>query len=190
MTAVQMERVRYLIEPKISRLSVKVSAAGLLSALGHNPTIAARGVTGELDFAPADVGESALRFRVSTRTLSVQDDVNDQDRREIKRVMQDEVLESSRFPTIDFESTRVSATAAGDGRYVIDLSGRLTLHGVQRNVSIPAQIALTGGLLRAFGEFSLKQTDFGITLVSVAGGTLKVKDEVKFAFDMVARRQG
>ena len=29
---------------------------------------------------------------------------------------------------------------------------------------------------------------FGIKLVSVAGGTLKLKDEVKLTFDLVARK--
>ena len=42
--------------------------------------------------------------------------------------------------------------------------------------------------MRAFGEFSLWQTDYHIRLVAVAGGTLKIKDEVKLKFDLVARR--
>jgi hypothetical protein len=37
--------------------------------------------------------------------------------------------------------------------------------------------------------FSLKQTDYRIKLVAVAGGTIKVKDELKFSFDIVARKQ-
>jgi hypothetical protein len=36
----------------------------------------------------------------------------------------------------------------------------------------------------------VRQTDFGIKLVSVAGGALKVKDELQCAFDIVAREQG
>ena len=36
---------------------------------------------------------------------------------------------------------------------------------------------------------ALRQTDFGIKLVSVAGGTLKVKDELKCAFDIVRGAQ-
>jgi hypothetical protein len=44
-------------------------------------------------------------------------------------------------------------------------------------------------MLRASGEFALKQTDYGIKLVSVAGGALKLKDELKFSFEIVARRQ-
>ena len=36
---------------------------------------------------------------------------------------------------------------------------------------------------------SLKQTDYKIKLVSVAGGTLKLKDELKFSFDIAAQSE-
>jgi len=39
------------------------------------------------------------------------------------------------------------------------------------------------------GDFSILQSDYNIALVSVAGGALKLKDELKFAFDIVARKQ-
>jgi hypothetical protein len=42
----------------------------------------------------------------------------------------------------------------------------------------------------AHGEFSLRQTAYAIKLVSVAGGTLKLKDELKCSFDIVARKTG
>ena len=44
--------------------------------------------------------------------------------------------------------------------------------------------------LRAYGEFLLRQSDFNIKLVSVAGGVVKIKDELKVSFDIVARKQG
>ena len=34
------------------------------------------------------------------------------------------------------------------------------------------------------GSATLKQTDFGITPVTIAGGTVKVKDEVKIEFEI------
>ena len=43
--------------------------------------------------------------------------------------------------------------------------------------------------MRASGEFSILQSAFGIAPVSVAGGALKLKDELKLSFDMVARKQ-
>jgi hypothetical protein len=43
-------------------------------------------------------------------------------------------------------------------------------------------------MIRAFGEFSVWQTDFHIHLVNIGGGTLRIKDELKLKFDIVARR--
>jgi hypothetical protein len=40
--------------------------------------------------------------------------------------------------------------------------------------------------LRVSVELILRPTDYGIELVSVAGGALKVKDELKLQFDLVA----
>jgi polyisoprenoid-binding protein YceI len=67
--------------------------------------------------------------------------------------------------------------------------GTLTLHGVSNNQAIAAQISLTGDMLRAHGEFSILQSAYGIKPVSVAGGALKVKDELKCSFDIVARKR-
>ena len=54
---------------------------------------------------------------------------------------------------------------------------------------IPCTVMIDEERLRANGEFSIRQTDYGIRLVSVAGGTLKLKDELKFQFDMVGNRK-
>jgi MOSC domain-containing protein YiiM len=37
------------------------------------------------------------------------------------------------------------------------------------------------------GTASLKQTSFGITPIVIAGGTVKVKDDVTIEFDVVTR---
>ncbi len=68
-------------------------------------------------------------------------------------------------------------------------NGDLTLHGVTRSQPIAARVALLGSMLRASGDFTLSQSDYNIKLVSVAGGALKLKDELKFSFEIVARRQ-
>jgi hypothetical protein len=43
--------------------------------------------------------------------------------------------------------------------------------------------------LRASGEFTLRQSDYGIKPVSFAAGALRLKDELKFQFELVARQQ-
>jgi hypothetical protein len=60
---------------------------------------------------------------------------------------------------------------------------------VTNSQPLSAQVALIGDTLRAHGEFSLLQTAFGIKPVSIAGGSLKLKDELKCSFDILARKQ-
>jgi polyisoprenoid-binding protein YceI len=69
----------------------------------------------------------------------------------------------------------------------LTLKGDLTLHGVTREQMVSARVYLMGGTLRGQGEATVRQTDFDIRPVSVAGGMLKVKDELKLVFDIVAR---
>ena len=42
-----------------------------------------------------------------------------------------------------------------------------------------AQVTVMGDMLRAYGEFLCSRADYGIKPVSVAGGALKLKDEIE-----------
>ena len=179
----------YTIDPVVSRFTVRVFATGLLSSFGHSPTIAIRDFSGEARFSPDAPDEAALVLRIRAKSLAVTDDISDKDRRELERTMNEQVLESARYPEIVFESSKASLNRAGDHQYFVNMVGSLTLHGITNNQAVSAQIALTGDLLRGHGEFSVLQTAYGIKPVSVAGGSLKVKDEVKCAFDIVARKK-
>jgi len=175
----------YVIDPDMSRFTVRAFAGGLLSGLGHNPVVAIRDFSGEVRGDPAVPEQAALSMKIRAASLSVENDMSEKDRREMQRGMQEEVLESEQYPEIRFESKRISAN--GNGRVQID--GDMTLHGVTRPERIAAQFSLTGSILRVFGEMSLKQTDYRIKLASVAGGVLKLKDELKFTFDILAREK-
>ena len=111
--------------------------------------------------------------------------MSDKDRREIERTTRDEVLETGKFPEITYDcpASRISAI----GPMQLTLTGDLTLHGVTRPQTVSARVYQSGGTLRAQGEATVRQSDYGIRLVSVAGGMLKVKDEVKLTFDIMAR---
>jgi polyisoprenoid-binding protein YceI len=60
----------------------------------------------------------------------------------------------------------------------------LTLHGKKQPVAV--EVSLKDGHYR--GSASFKQSSFGISPISIAGGTVKVKDEVKIEFDIVAAK--
>ena len=103
--------------------------------------------------------------------------------------MNDEVLETTKFPDILYNAPSISVTRMADMLYSAMLDGDLTMHGATRRQPITARVSMLGSMLRASGEFTLDQTDYNIKLVSVAGGALKLKDELKFSFEIVARRQ-
>jgi len=184
------EAVRYIIDGSRSRFTVKAFAGGLLSSLAHNPTIAIRGFAGEVAFAPDAIEKSSLRMKVNADSLDLTDNVSDKDRKEIERMMREEVLETRSYPEIIFESAQVSGNKITEGWYRINVTGDLTLHGVTNKCSFDTQVRVSEDRFSAQGEFPLRQTDFNIKLVSAAGGTIKVKDELKFSFDIVATKEG
>jgi hypothetical protein len=74
-----------------------------------------------------------------------------------------------------------SAERAESGAWIVH--GQLALHGQTR--SIVTTITEDQGHYR--GAMTLRQTDYGITPISVAGGAVKVKDELKIDFDIVMK---
>jgi polyisoprenoid-binding protein YceI len=176
----------YRINPKQGRFVVQAFAEGLLSAFGHSPEFAVSDFSGEIQLDHDSPEQSSLSLKVNTRSLRLKDQVNEKDRREIERAMHDEVLETSRYPEITFISSSVSSERVFEGMYRVKVRGDLTLHGVTRERTIEGQVTLSEVVLRANGESRVRQSDFGIRKVSVAGGTLRVKDEVKLSFDLIA----
>ena len=189
-TAATAEVAHYRLVPADSTFTVQAFAEGLFSAFGHDPVIAIRDFTGEAQFVPGSFESASLTIKVNPDLLSVINSEKEKDRLEIERTMREQVLEVERFPEIVFRSANISASRLAEGRYRARIIGDLTLHGVtQKNVWLSAEATMTGDTLRARGDFSLKQSDFGIKPFSAVGGTIKLKNELKFAFDIGAKKQ-
>lgn len=179
----------FVIDGRASRFVVQAFATGLLSAMGHNPVIGVRDLNGQFTFDAEEQRASGLKLAIRSSSLSVQNDVSEKDRREMEQLMNQAILETAKFPEITYEASDISIKNLGGALFSASLNGPLTLHGVARNVLIPARVVLLGDMLRASGDFTLRQSDFDIKPVSVAGGALKIKDELKFSFEIVARKQ-
>jgi len=182
--------LHYVVDAKASRFTVQAFATGILSAMGHSPRIGIRTFTGEVDFNADAAQASGFRLSIKSSSLGVLDDISDKDRREIERMMNEQVLESSKYPEIVYEAPSVTLARLEGALFSATLIGTLSLRGITRNQSISTRIAIFDEMIRASGEFTLNQSDYGIKPISVAGGAMKVKDELKFSFEMVARKQG
>jgi polyisoprenoid-binding protein YceI len=157
-----------------SKITIHVYKAGLFSGLAHDHVIEAPIEWGEVD----DSDSPSVEVRVSSNKLRVLDpEASESTRAKIQSTMQGaEILDVGRFPQIHFQSTAVEPS--GTDHWVVH--GNLDLHGQTHPVSI--DVTLKGGIYG--GTAVLKQTQFGITPVRIAGGTVKVKDEVKLEFSV------
>lgn len=186
----QNTAVRYAIDPRASQFTVQAFASGLISAVAHSPKLAIRDWTGTVNFIPDILSDAKLKVVIKTSSLEVLDELRESDRRELHRVMNDDVLETRRFPEVVFESSVIGADRQKDSLYRVSVEGKLSLHGITNGQTFISQVAFGVDSFRAHGEFTLLQTDYGIHVASIAGGTLKLQDELKFRFYVVGRKQG
>jgi polyisoprenoid-binding protein YceI len=159
-----------------SQLTVSVYKSGLFSAFADNHLIRAPIAEGSLSAA----APLSVTMMVRARDLEVVDPALAADkRREVQaRMLGPEVLDVETYPQITFSSTAVQS--AGADRWKVE--GDLALHGKTGRVSFDA--TFSQGAYR--GSVRIRQRDFGITPISIAGGTVKVKDEVLIEFVILA----
>jgi polyisoprenoid-binding protein YceI len=181
--------VKFLIDAAASRFTVQAFATGLLSAFGHNPSIAIRAYDGELEFASDTYQDAHVRVNVRTAGMEVLDEMKKDDLQKLEQEMNEKVLEVARFPTAVFESKQITVDKLSDSLVHARVTGALSFHGVTRTHSLEARVTNMGGMLRISGDFSLRQSDYGIKPSSFAAGALRLKDEVKFNFELLARKQ-
>lgn len=189
-TVPPVDTVRYVIDSGRSMFTVRAFVGGLFAFAGHDHTIAIDDFSGDLHLTPGSSDLAVLQMTITAGSLAeVDTEFNEKDRQEINKTMREEVLETGKYPDIVFTSTGVSAKKVGEGEYQVMISGTLTLHGVTRNRQIKAKVTISGNTLRAQGEFSLQHSDYNLKRISVAGGAVKVKEELRLAFNIVARQQ-
>jgi len=156
-----------------STVTVHVYKSGLFAALAHNHTIKAPIASGSVDRERRIV---SITFHAND--LRVADaEGSESDHRQIEDTMKGpEVLDAAQFPVISFQSKQVE-TAKGES---YEVAGDLKLHGRNKEITLP--VAFSGGIYR--GSVRLKQSDFGITPVTIAGGAVRVKDEIEIDFEI------
>jgi polyisoprenoid-binding protein YceI len=188
MALVNTALAEFTIDAHASLFTVQAFASGIVAVVAHSPKFAVRSLTGTVAFAPDNLEDAILDLSIKVSSLDLMDEVRTNERREIERVMFDEVLESAKHPTVTYKTSRVTAVKMAPNSYRLTLFGDLTLHGVTRGQKIESQVMIGEDTLKAQGSFSLMQSDFALKIASVAGGSLKLKDEIKCGYFMIARR--
>jgi polyisoprenoid-binding protein YceI len=178
----------YNIDAAKSRIELAVHRAGLLKVAGHDHVIEARKFSGEVRFDSRKVADSSVSLKVEAGSLIVLDpDTPEKDREEVQATMLGaQVLDTKEFHEILFHSTKVSY--GGRTTEDLTLTGKLTLHGIEKEIAFPVHIHVEQNLLRASGTVTIAQTDFGIKPIIIGLGMIRVADKVRVDFNLLAER--
>ena len=180
--------VRYVIDTPRSKFMARAFSGGLLWFKGHDHHLAAREFSGDVEITQDSIIPASLHLVVKAASLVETGAAFTEPQKQIiNKELHEIVLHPDRYPDITFQSTRVTAKPGKNG-FQVRIYGNLTLHGVTRPIDIPATITLQGNEMRALGEFSIDRGDFGVKATSAVHGLVRVRDKVKFTFDIVALR--
>lgn len=190
------ESVRFRIDPAASDLRVIVYRGGPLARFGHNHVLLAGDLRGEVHLAPVPARSTfSLEFSPGAFIIDPLDarmeegpEFDVQPSPEAiegtrANLLGPRVLDAERFPGI----TMRSAGIQGSLPHPI-VTARIGLHGVERDISFPIELEHDGERLVVRGTLLLSTPDFGISAFTVMGGGLKVQEEVKIKFLLVAER--
>jgi polyisoprenoid-binding protein YceI len=180
---------RFRLDSSQSKFIAHALRGGLLWFKGHEHLVAAREFSGEAQMGPDKITPASLQLTVKTDSMvETSDAFTEQQKQIINKELREIVMEPAKYPEIVFKSTVVTGKSQSNGQYNLKIVGELTLHGVTRQIVIPAKVTLTGNNLRAIGEFSIDRSDFKVKATAAFHGMVRVRNKVKFTFDIVGHR--
>jgi len=162
------------IDVQRSKMTVYVYKQGLFSFLADNHVIDAPIASGSFDpqRRHVEITVDASKMRVLDPRLPADKRSSVQ-----ANMVGPQVLEVAKYPVIAFQSTSID----GSGKGTWKVSGNLQLHGQTHTATFQVQ---SDGAGRFTGSATVRQTEFGITPIKIAGGTVSVKDDVRVDFEI------
>jgi len=160
------------IDTTHSQMTVFVYKEGIFAFAADNHEVTAPISSGSFD----DTAK-IIDVKVDATKMRVQDPPSRRDKVQAN-MMGPEVLDVSRYPDITFHSTKIDTSNTAHWTVHGDLTLRGQTHPIVFEVVRKDAEHFTGSAM-------VRQTAFGITPIKIAGGTVRVKDDVKVVFDIV-----
>lgn len=90
-------------------------------------------------------------------------------------------MESDKLPRADYKGTVTDIASVNfdkDGSYKVNTKGKLTIHGVARDVNVPATINVKDGKAEIVAKFIVKPKDHNISIPSIVENKIAKEVEV------------
>lgn len=186
----------YSIDPAASDARIYVFRDGAAARLGHNHVLRVTRFEGYVNLPSDDPRQARFDLRVPLDQLTMDEPAL---RRETgggfagersaadiegtrRNMLGAQVLDAAQFPQMRLRSLRVE----GDWP-VLAAEVEITLHGVTQKQTLMLHVERSDALIKASGQFALRQSDYGIKPFSALGGIMKVADAVAVSFEITAK---
>ena len=93
-------------------------------------------------------------------------------------------MESGKYPTMRFELTGVTPRPKRADTAAVDLQGKLTLHGLTRDVTLRGKVWREGNSLRMRTDFPVNLKEYEIGGLSKALGVLRMDEHIEVHVDL------
>jgi polyisoprenoid-binding protein YceI len=188
---------RYVVDAAASELHWLVYKSGALARLGHNHTIAAGDLSGTVTVDTNSLGASRFELGFSVASLVVDDPMLratlgadfasvptvDDIAGTRTNMLSERVLDGEKYPVLRIVGT---GPATRDGKQVLNV--QVEILGRTVDLTVPTEVSIDNGEIRAKGEFELNHADLGMQPFSVMMGALQVGEKLSFTYDVKARR--
>ena len=137
---------------------------------------------GEIEF---DMTSFIADTEAARKYVGLEGSTPDSTRQQVnKNMLGKDVLNVAKYPTAVFSIASAVSKKNKKGQPIVELKGDFTLHGKTRPLTITAAVTEKKGMQNLRGEFTILQTDYGITPYSTALGAIGVADQLKIFGDL------
>jgi len=109
---------------------------------------------GALQFDPSS-GQISGEIMVDTKSAETGNGMRD-------RKMHKDVLESDRYPEISFRPERIEGAVKSSGKSSVSVHGSFQLHDVNREITVPAEVEMSGDRWTAVVHFTIPYQKWGL----------------------------
>ena len=153
---------KYAITPQNS----KVEFIGSKVTGSHNGSF--EKFNGEIHYANNDPAQSHVTITIDTSSIKADDP------KLTEHLKTPDFFDVAKYPQATFTSTAIKA--GGEKGATNTITGNLKMHGVEKSVTFPATIAVTGDTATVDANFAINRKDFGINYAGAQDNL--IRDEV------------
>jgi polyisoprenoid-binding protein YceI len=179
------------LQPGDSEIRILVYRAGMLSKLAHNHIIVSHHLEGELTWDAENPHATTGFLQVPVSNLSVdleehrhqlggefESFIPQADIETVReKMLGSEILDEKHYPWVKAEILSVEGTAPN---YTIQTNLQIRSH--TQPIAIPFTLVHEDSPFKAYGEFPLWQSHFGIKPINFLMGAIKVQDRILIQF--------